>query len=132
MHDEGSKRVPGDGKEGERNTGMQQGNTCAAAARAACCTSLDSSSARYSWARPTAEAAPKRPARAHMRCSPPLVRAHKRQAVPPGSTCSALRNIYDTHFGSRVDSMQQLQKGILQIHKNNVLLASMDLLVLGL
>jgi hypothetical protein len=96
---------------------IKQGHTCAAAARAACCTSLDSSSARYSWARPTAEAAPKRPARAHMRCSPPLVRAHNRQAVPPASTCIALRSTYGIHIGSRLDSMQQLQKGILQIHK---------------
>ncbi len=97
MHDEGWKRVRGDGRRGERNLEWykKQMQTCAAAARAACCTSLDSSSARYSWARATAEAAPKRPARAHMRCSPPLVRAHKRQAVPPAPTCIALRNTYD-------------------------------------
>ena len=88
-------RVMYDRVEGMLEWYIKRMHTCAAAARAACCTSLDSSSARYIWARPTAEAAPKRPARAHMRCSPPLVRAHKRQAVPPAPTCIALRNTHD-------------------------------------
>ena len=69
---------------------LKQNGTWAVAMSAPCCTSLDSSSLVYSCARLRAEAAPNRPARAQKRCSPTLVTAHSKQAMPPACAVKLL------------------------------------------